>query len=210
MKIMITKILGILIATSIVASCKKTETATPRLTLANLTDTIPEGGGTLNLTFTSNAAWSVDTAGIGWLQLSQVSGSSGVATIKLTAAGNSSGASRSVLLNLNSTNGQSRRITVLQDANIYPSYNTSPIAPDATGMSSTAAQLTSNITMGYNIYNTMEAPGDETGWGNPVITQQLIDLIKQSGMNAVRIPIQYDNSHLVNRATAQIDPAWLA
>jgi len=216
MKIMIKKfgtvygIIGIFIAILIAVSCKKNETAAPQLTLSNITDTIPSNGGTLALKFTSNAAWTVDTAGIRWLHLSQTSGGNGTATINLTGLANTSGASRSVLLVLNSTNGQSRRITVLQDANIYPSYNTSPAAPDATGMSSTAMQLTSNITMGYNIYNTMEAPNGETAWGNPVITQQLIDLIKQSGMNAVRIPIQYDNSHLINRATAQIDPAWLA
>ncbi|MEO6851055.1 MAG: glycoside hydrolase family 5 protein, partial [Mucilaginibacter sp.] len=94
--------------------------------------------------------------------------------------------------------------------NLYPSYNTSPIAPDASGMSSTATQLAAKVTFGYNIYNTMEAPGGETAWGNPLISQQLIDAIKQSGMNAIRIPIQYDLSHIINRATAQIDPVWLA
>ncbi len=203
------KIAAIFFAVVVAVSCKKTEKGAPQLTLSNITDTIPPSGGSVALTFTSNGAWTVDTVGIGWLHLSQTSGNSGAATVKLTAAGNSLGASRSALLVVNSTNGQSRRITVLQDANIYPSYNTSPAAPNATGMSSTAMQLTKNITMGYNIYNTMEAPGDETGWGNPVITQQLIDLIKQSGMNAVRIPIQYNNSHLINKATAQIDPAWL-
>jgi len=194
----------------IAVSCKKSGMGAPQLTLSNIKDTIPSAGGTVALKFTSNAAWTVDTAGIGWLHLSQTAGGNGTATISLTGLTNNSGASRSVLLVLNSTNGQSRRITVFQDANIYPSYNISPMAPDASGMSSTAMQLTSNITMGYNIYNTMEAPGGETGWGNPVITQSLIDLISKSGINAVRIPIQYDESHLINRTTAQIDPAWLA
>lgn len=203
------KIAAIFFAVLVAVACKKTGTA-PQLTLSNITDTIPASGGTVPLTFTSNAAWTVDTAGFGWLRLNQVSGNSGAATIQLTATGNSLGTRRSVLLVLNSNNGQSRRITVLQDANIFPSYNTSPVAPDATGMSSTATQLASNITMGYNIYNTMEAPGSETGWGNPAITQSLMDLISKSGMNAVRIPIQYDESHIINRATAQIDPAWLA
>ncbi|MGN6177885.1 MAG: cellulase family glycosylhydrolase [Mucilaginibacter sp.] len=173
-------------------------------------DTIPASGGTVALAFTSNAAWTVDTAGIGWLHFSQTSGGSGNATISLTGLVNKSGASRTVLLVLNSTNGQSRRITVFQDANIYPSYNTSPTAPDQTGMTSTAMQLTANITMGYNIYNTMEAPVDETTWGQPVITQSLIDVIKAAGFNAIRIPIQYNDSHVINQATAQIDPVWLA
>lgn len=194
----------------VAVACKKTGASAPRLTLSNITDTIPASGGTVSLKFASNDSWTVDTAGIGWVHFSQTSGGSGNSTINLTGQANKTGTSRSALLVLNSNDGQSRRITVFQEANIYPSYNTSPLAPDATGMTSTATQLTSNITMGYNIYNTMEAPGGETGWGNPVITQSLIDLIKQSGMNAVRIPIQYDESHIINRATAQIDPAWLA
>ncbi|WPU94862.1 cellulase family glycosylhydrolase [Mucilaginibacter sabulilitoris] len=204
------KIAGILFAALVTASCKKSSAPSPQLTLGNITDTIPEGGGTVALKFTSNAPWSVDTTGIGWLQLNQTSGNGGGAVINLTAAANSSGMSRSVLLNISSANGQSRRISVMQDAKIYPSYNISPQAPDATGMNSTATQLVANIKMGYNIYNTMEAPGDETGWGNPVISQQLINLIKNSGMNAVRIPVQYDMSHIINRATAKIDPAWLS
>src|SRR6185437_5724411 len=109
----------------------------------------------------------------------------------------------------NKSDTQSTVTTTTTQA-LFPSYNTTPIAPDMTGMTSTASQLAANITLGYNIYNTMEAQGSETGWGNPAITQQLIDLIKQSGMNAIRIPIQYDWSHIINKKTAQIDPAWLA
>jgi hypothetical protein len=203
------KIMAIFIAILFVVSCKKNDKPTPQLTISNKTDTIPAGGGIVALAFTSNAAWSVDTTGIGWLHLSQMSGGSGAANITLTGMVNKSGARRSLLLVVNSTNGQSRRITVLQDAVIFPSYNTSAIAPDATGMGSTASQIAANITYGWNFYNTMEAPGGETGWGNPPITQQMFDLIKSTGVNAVRIPIQYDG-HLINAKTMQIDPAWLA
>lgn len=216
MKITITKIktaykiVGICVAVLIAASCKKNQTVSPQLTIGNITDTIPEGGGTVALAFSTNNTWSVDTLGIKWLHLSQTAGNSGDAAINLTAAGNLTGATRSVILNVSSTNGQSRRITIIQDAKIYPSYNTSLKAPDATGMGSTAVQLAGNIKLGWNIYNTMEAPGGETGWGNPVISQQLIDLVKSSGMNAIRIPIQYDWSHIIDKKTAKIDPAWLA
>lgn len=92
----------------------------------------------------------------------------------------------------------------------YPSYNTSPLAPDQTGMTSTAVQIASNITLGINIGNTMEAPGNEQGWGNPMITQALIDNYKQRGFNAVRIPCNWDWSHIINTSTEQIDPAWLS
>jgi len=203
------KIMAIFIAILFVVSCKKNSTPTPQLNIANITDTIPSTGGMATLAFTSNAAWSVDTTGLGWLKLSQISGGSGAATITLTGVANKSGASRSLRLVLNATNGQTRNINVWQDAVIYPSYNTSAIAADATGMSSTASQIANNITYGWNFYNTMEAPGGETGWGNPPITQQQFDLLKANGVNAVRIPIRYDG-HLINTKTIQIDPVWLA
>ncbi|SDP28980.1 Aryl-phospho-beta-D-glucosidase BglC, GH1 family [Mucilaginibacter sp. OK268] len=203
------RILGIAIVIIAAVSCKKTGTASPELTLSNITQAIPEDGGTAALAFTTNAAWSVDTTGIGWLHLDKISGNSGDAAIKVTAAANSSGSTRSVLLNVSSSNGQSRRITVMQNARIFPSYNISPKAPDVTGMGSTASQIAANITYGWNFYNTMEAPGSETGWGNPPITQQMFDLIKSTGVNAVRIPIRYDG-HFIDTKTMQIDPTWLA
>jgi aryl-phospho-beta-D-glucosidase BglC (GH1 family) len=213
MKIMIKKIdtackiAGIFIAVLITVSCKKTGTPKPQLTLSNQTDTIPSGGGTVALAFSCNAAWTIDTIGFGWLHLSQTSGGSGAVTINLTGAANTSGMTRSLLLTVNSTNGQSRRIGVLQDANIFPSYNTTPIAPDATGMGSTATQLAANMTIGYNIWDSLEAP-NQTGWGNPLVTQALIDVIKQSGFNAIRIPCNWNT--YANQTTEQIDPVWLA
>lgn len=207
---MVYKVSGLLIATLVAVACKKNQTPPAQLSLGNITETIPEAGGTVTLAFTTNAAWNVDTIGIKWLHLSQTSGSEGNAKIDLTAAANITGAGRSVLLKVTSANGQQRRVTVIQNPRIYPSYNTSAKAPDATGMGSTAMQLAANIKMGWNIFNTMEAPGGETGWGNPVITQQLIDLVKQSGFNAIRIPCSWNAGHLSNPATAQIDAAWLA
>ncbi|MFI5137978.1 MAG: cellulase family glycosylhydrolase [Sphingobacteriales bacterium] len=213
MKIMIRKIgvaykiAAIFIAILAVVSCKKT-VAPAQLTIGNITDTIPAGGGMVTLAFTCNAAWSIDTTGFGWLNLSQTSGGSGNATITLKGTADTIGMRRSLLLFLSAANGQARRITVIQDARIYPSYNTSAIIADATGMGSTATLLAANITMGYNIYNSLEGP-TETTW-NPLVTQQLVDVIKQAGFNAVRIPVQYDESHIINKATAQIDPVWLA
>ncbi|MGZ3763073.1 MAG: cellulase family glycosylhydrolase [Mucilaginibacter sp.] len=100
--------------------------------------------------------------------------------------------------------------TISNSLDSYPSYNTSPLPPDQTGVTSTAVQIASRITLGFNIGNTMEAPNNEQGWGAPMITQALIDKVKQSGFNAVRIPCQWDYSHIINRTTEQIDPAWLS
>jgi aryl-phospho-beta-D-glucosidase BglC (GH1 family) len=201
-------ILVLLIAGFVVVSCNTT-TQEPQLTLANMTKDIPSEGGSVTLSFTCNGAWSVDTTGLGWLKLSQISGIAGDATINLTALANSSGISRSVLLNVISPNGQSRRVTALQAPVIFPSYNTSPVAPDATGMGSTAAQINANLKMGINIWNTMEVPGGETGWGNPLITQNLIDVLKGAGFNAIRIPCGYWNQGHMNKKTGKIDDVWL-
>jgi endoglucanase len=89
----------------------------------------------------------------------------------------------------------------------YPSYNTNPLPPDATGMSSNAVQLASKMKLGLNIGNTLEAIGGETAWGNPLITKSFIDLIKQSGFNAVRIPCSWDQ--YASASTAAIQAQWL-
>jgi len=90
---------------------------------------------------------------------------------------------------------------------LYPNYNTSPIAPDSTGMNSTSTQLAAKIKVGLNIGNTMEAIGGETNWGNPKISKELISLIKKNGFNAVRIPCSWDQ--YANSSTAEIKKEWL-
>jgi endoglucanase len=92
---------------------------------------------------------------------------------------------------------------------IYPSYNVSPKPPDATGMGSNAVQLAAKFKLGWNIGNTFESPGGETGWGSPVITEDYIKLVKKQGFNAIRIPCAWNWHHVINEATAQIDPNWL-
>ncbi|MDR6944728.1 cellulase family glycosylhydrolase [Mucilaginibacter pocheonensis] len=92
-------------------------------------------------------------------------------------------------------------------ATSYPSYNTSPLAPDQTGVTSTATQLAAKFQLGWNIGNTLEATGGETNWGNPAVTQALIDQVKKSGFTAVRIPCDWDQ--YANATTAQIQQSWL-
>jgi aryl-phospho-beta-D-glucosidase BglC (GH1 family) len=90
----------------------------------------------------------------------------------------------------------------------YPNYNTSPIAPDASAMPSTATQLAAKFTLGWNFGNTMEAIGGETAWGNPLISNELMQLIKANGVTAVRIPVSWDQ--YANQSTAAISATWLA
>jgi endoglucanase len=90
----------------------------------------------------------------------------------------------------------------------YPSYNTNPLPPDTTGMSHNAQQIASSIRIGFNIGNTLEASGGETGWGNPLITNELIQTIKRAGFNAIRLPVAWDQ--YADQNTGQISAAWLA
>jgi endoglucanase len=92
-------------------------------------------------------------------------------------------------------------------ASRYPDYNTNPIAPDATGMSNTATEIASRIKLGWNLGNTLEAIGGETAWGNPKTTSQFIQLVKQSGFDAIRLPVSWNQ--YANQSTAKIDSAWL-
>jgi endoglucanase len=96
----------------------------------------------------------------------------------------------------------------LQKVNVYPDYNSSPLAPDATGMSSNAAELAAKMGLGWNLGNTLEATGGETAWGNPRVTKAFIDLVKQSGFNAIRLPCSW-NQHMANSSTAQLKTDWL-
>ena len=72
----------------------------------------------------------------------------------------------------------------------FPSYNTSPLTPDATAMSSSATELARRIRVGLNIGNTLEATGGETAWGNPRVTAEFVHLAKRSGFQAIRFPLR--------------------
>ncbi len=200
--------LAIMMAIAFSLGCKKNQGAPPQLSVSVSGIDFPAQGSDSLITITCNAQWSIDNPASSWLQLSQSTGTSGDVTVKLTSTSNATGATRSGVLVVTATNGQSRRITVSQVSSIYPSYNTSPLAPDSTGMTSTAMQLTNNITAGWNIGNTLEAPGGETGWGNPPITAAYVTYMRNLGFNAVRLPCAWD-SHVDIKSTAHIDPNWL-
>ncbi|WP_235537923.1 glycoside hydrolase family 5 protein [Pelomonas sp. Root1217] len=94
-----------------------------------------------------------------------------------------------------------------QNVGIFPSYNLNPIAADDIGMTSTAVQIASRIRLGWNLGNSLESLGGETGWFNPKVSPELIRLVRASGFDAVRIPVSW-NQH-ANQKTAKIDAAWL-
>jgi aryl-phospho-beta-D-glucosidase BglC (GH1 family) len=191
-------------------SCKKSKNEDPQLAVSASTVTFAAEGGTQDISVSGNADWNISNPAYSWLQLSTTSGNSGSTVIQLkTLSDNTTGATRSGVLYISSSNGQGRRLTVSQAPTIYPGYNTSPIAPDMTGMASTPVQLAAKMKMGINIGNTMESP-NEADWVNSKVTESYIKFVKGLGFNAVRLPVNWVWSHLSDRGKAKIDPAWLA
>ena len=81
----------------------------------------------------------------------------------------------------------------------------------------TADQITEEMGLGWNIGNSLDATPStsdvtkhETAWGNPVVTQELIDAVKAKGFNTIRVPITWYPHVTEENGTYTIDPAWLA
>ncbi len=122
--------------------------------------------------------------------------------------GGSSETSETPAANTGSSGSSSSSSSTSSSGTLFPDYNTNPVAPDMTGMSSTAQQIAAQMTLGWNIGNTLEATGSETSWGNPKVTPELIQTVKANGFDAIRIPAAWNQ--YADPVTAEIDPAWLA
>lgn len=77
-----------------------------------------------------------------------------------------------------------------------------------TQIGQSASELASQMLVGWNLGNSLDVPGGETGWGNPATTQQLIDAVKTAGFNAIRIPCAWDSYS--DASTYVIEDTWLA
>jgi endoglucanase len=186
--------------------CKKKEVAPAELKVSLSEVSFQPEEGSADVTIISSGNWSINNSASSWLQLSKTAGEGGNINLKLTVTPNNTGLTRSVTLLINS-GSQARRVKVSQISTLFPSYNTSPQAPDSIGMS-TAVQLAAKFELGWNIGNTLEATGGETSWGNPLITESYVKAVKQLGFTAIRLPCAW-NLHLDNKANAHIDQEWM-
>lgn len=71
-----------------------------------------------------------------------------------------------------------------------------------------SAELIAEMGAGWNLGNTFDAEGGETGWGNPVTTQEMIDEVYKAGFNTIRIPTTWDG-HMGEAPDYTVDPEWL-
>jgi endoglucanase len=71
----------------------------------------------------------------------------------------------------------------------------------------TSLQLSEQMAPGWNVGNSLEAIGGETNWGNPMVTQALMNAVKAAGFKSVRIPVSWAQYADANDT---ISPAWMA
>src|SRR5689334_23399741 len=88
--------------------------------------------------------------------------------------------------------------------------NSATAAPQAT--TGAAAQIVADMGSGWNLGNQLEANSNgypsETAWGNPTVSQALIDKVKAAGFTTIRIPVSYLRS-IGAAPNYTIDSAWL-
>jgi len=73
----------------------------------------------------------------------------------------------------------------------------------------TRSQFVKNLYLGWNLGNTFDGSGTETGWGNPVTTQAMIDVVHKQGFKFMRLPVTW-SSHFGGSPTYTIDATFLA
>ncbi|WP_086845922.1 glycoside hydrolase family 5 protein [Amycolatopsis kentuckyensis] len=75
-----------------------------------------------------------------------------------------------------------------------------------------ASQIVADMGAGWNLGNQLEANANgvpsETAWGQPTVTQGLIDKVKAAGFKTVRIPISYLN-YIGAGPNYAVNAAWL-
>jgi len=194
----------------------------PEVTLSAtpISFSIGEQGDTVDIAITSNTTWAI-SGNNDWCR-TNISKSKDNATVKLFVAANDVEEARSNSLTLSATGATDIIITVLQAAKVVVPEEQEPVKPvyiasDPTGMHTelTAIEFSKLLGVGWNLGNSLEAisvnngiySGNESTWGNPVTSQQLIDSVKAAGFNVIRIPISY--SHMLEDQTSyKIKWSW--
>lgn len=189
------------------------------VTSETVKSTISASSTSLSLDYTANASlvnitmtgtkWTA-SSDQAWCTLSTYTSTASQVAVAFNVTENATYTARSAKVSfIVDSNKDTAVVNVTQNGlPAIPDYSDS-IAPITTGVTSDAKTLVKNIQIGWNLGNTLEATGGETAWGNPVVTQALIDGVKAAGFNAVRIPCDW-NSYVEDTISYKIEPSWLA
>lgn len=197
----------LLIALVYLVSCSK-KGASIELSLSSSTEHFAAEGGTKEINVISNGQWSYNDTS--WWCSVTASATNGNGKLSLLVQPNTNSNERTTILSV-TAGSIVKEIKIIQSGKVVPPVTPGipdSIAPDQTGMRNlNSVDLAKEMKLGWNVGNSLEAVGGETAWGNPKITQRLIDSIKAAGFNAVRIPVAW--SRFSNAATFEIDTAWM-
>ena len=72
----------------------------------------------------------------------------------------------------------------------------------------TSMQIVNDMKLGWNLGNTLDATGGETGWGNPKTTKAMIDKVKEAGFRTIRIPVTW-HEHVGAAPDYAIEKTWM-
>lgn len=186
-------------------SCTKKD-ATVELSVSFPEEHFTADGGIREVSVISNAQWTA--ADTSWWSSITASTTNGKLSLLIQPNVDSKDRTTTVSVTAGTV---VKEIKIIQSGKIIPTPAlgvTDSIAPDQTGMRNLSSiDLAKEMKLGWNVGNSLEAIGGETAWGNPKITQRLIDSIKAAGFNAVRIPVAW--SRFSDAATFKIDTAWM-
>lgn len=162
---------------------------------------IAADGGTVTVTAYGNAPVKTIASDASWLtaEAGDFLPTKLKQTITLTATENTSSASRTATVTITAgTLTLTLPVTQLSG---------SGSTDDRTGTISQAAMdIAKNMYPGWNLGNTLEAPGGETAWQSTVTTKAIIDYVKAQGFKAVRLPVSW---RVHSDSNAQIDSTWM-
>lgn len=94
-----------------------------------------------------------------------------------------------------------------------------PTNAEAAGFDKTAQETVTDMGFGWNLGNSLDSysgttfgsnrgsTSSETAWGNPATTKAMIDMVKQSGVKTIRVPVTWYEHMDPN--TYQIDQVWM-
>ncbi|HWU47417.1 MAG TPA: cellulase family glycosylhydrolase [Humibacter sp.] len=81
--------------------------------------------------------------------------------------------------------------------------------PVTAQVSNDPIKFVADMQPGFNVGNSLDAFPTETSWGNPPISQALLQKVKSLGFKSVRIPVTW-GGHQGAGPDYTVDPAWMA
>lgn len=160
------------------------------------------GAESADVSVASNSSWTVATSAH-WVTVSPQSGT-GDTTVRINAEPNAGNDSRSATLQF-TAGDLIRQVTVSQTGTTVAPVDPSPVDSDIRDL--TSVELTRLMGVGWNLGNSLDAVGGETAWGNPAVSQQLIDAIRAAGFRSVRLPVAW--SQFSDEPNFIIDSRWM-